>query len=417
MGVYGRPSNTVFKYENMRKVERREYFELVRETTRCPSGRKIARHTISGLPCKKYYGTEQREDKYQSPSKTKRTGSKRKRVTSESSSGDLGSSPKSARRKYRKIDDAVREPISGLTKATKFRKEVTWRIQELIDDVYDLPSLIDTLIRCWKVVGAFHRQVSKSRVEKYQEGFIPDTREIALLWKVFLQLQERCKDFRLPMEVEFAPFVVYGRSIEDRTKDYKGRWSIRDEFEFLPLRTIPSFVRWASARKKRVVALYLNLARVHIMAMMFKPAAAKPDRFVGLHKFDSNASMKSRADNNMRADEFPEIKFYRNTTRLQSIHDFTCTFWCMHWILWKMTVAARITYASQTLRERGHPEDAKGLITRSRQYLDSFRSDAYKKFARSIRDYMCSPLAVSTKELRTAGLLLLSDPSWLDADC
>jgi len=292
---------------------------------------------------------------------------------------------------------------------TKFRRLVTDRLIRVVNKARDLPSYIDALTEAWKIFTMFHRKVAVLKGERAQEKVIPDTYEMACMWKVFLRLQDRMRRYSLSIDIEFAPFMVYGRTIEDREKNREQRWQISDEFDFLPLRSVASFVKWAEPRRKRVVALYFNLKRSHTMALMFKPRAVSPANYVGLHKFDTNAPKKSHADISTRATHFPNTSFYINTTIIQGQTDFTCTFWCMHWVLWKSIAACRFKLATEYLPE----SQGKALMKTAPMILDSFRSDAYKKWAAHMRAYICTPAAQAKPPTRF-GLLLLTDPAWLN---
>jgi len=293
---------------------------------------------------------------------------------------------------------------------TKFATSITKKLIQNMKRVVSLPSMIDVLVDTWRHVTKYHRMIQRQVGEQEQTKYIPDTNEIAKLWRCLLRMQEHVRELKLPHNIEFAPFFVYGRTIEDRQKDFTHRWTIRDEFDMLPLRSVRAFVNWAKPRRKRVVALYLNLKRSHIMAMMFKPVGCDSPGHIGLHKFDANATSKSETDNKMRQDHFPDISFYRNTTRIQSTTDFTCTFWCLHWVLWKSICSARFALAMQAETE---PSKRRQLETSMPKVVDSFRSESYKKWAAQLKHYVCSKQAKKSGPPTRFGLLLLTDPAWL----
>jgi len=290
---------------------------------------------------------------------------------------------------------------------TKFSRTVIAKARELIKNSRDEASLVDTFVDIHKVLAGYHRRVKQEKGEKAQEELIPDTTEISILWKTFLKLQEASKDRGYPLDVEFAPFIVYGRTMKDRL-GHKDRWAILDEFDWLPLKSLSGFTTWAQGRRKRVVTLYLNLKRDHIMALMYKPDRGNGN-FSGLHKFDPNAAMKSSTDSAWKSEAMPNTAFYVNTTRVQGFQDFTCFFWCMHWIMWKMTTAAR--FALMRVQVAGG--DALEHLVPST--LDSFRSTAYKKWASHIHAYITASDAQHVNPTSLA-LLLLSDPEWLHAN-
>lgn len=383
MGYKGRPSKLILKFEQMNVDQRRQSFNnLVRDSV-VDAEASISEHTASGESCRTFFNPNQPIAK---PTKRNFKGTTKRGFTKE--------------------------------RFSKFRKQVTWKVEKCTKSVTDIPSLIDSLTESWKIVTTFHRKIQRSKKEADQEKYIPDTFEIAILWRAFLALQDKCKANKIPHEVEFAPFVVYGRTNECIKRNKEDRWNIGDEFDNLQLKTVKAFVKWAANRKKRVVALYLNLKRSHIMAMMFKPEKACNPMdnltFVGLHKFDANASHKSQADYALKRDHFPDdVSFYRNTTRIQALSDYTCTFWCLHWTLWKMITSARLSLAVSQLKESSDPGGVNEILAGVPTVLDSFRSPAYKKWAKHIRDYICTPEAL-TKPPTTFGLLMLTDRAWLD---
>lgn len=381
MGYKGRPSKLILKFEQMNVDERRQSFTQLVSGSVVDAEASISEHTASGESCQTFFNPHKPPS--QKPTKRNFKGTTKKGYTKE--------------------------------RYSKFRKQVTWKVEKCTANVTDIPSLIDALTESWKIITTFHRKIQRSKKEADQEKYIPDTFEISILWKAFLDLQERCKVNKIPHEVEFAPFVVYGRTKEDRLRKREDRWNIGDEFDNLQIKSVKAFVNWAKSRKKRVVALYLNLKRSHIMAMMFKPEGACSEMdnltFVGLHKFDANASQKSHADAALKRDHFPsDVRFYRNTTRIQALSDYTCTFWCLHWTLWKMITSARLSLAVEQLEDRKSVED---ILAGVPTVLDSFRSPAYKKWAKHIRDYICTPEALN-KPPTTFGLLMLTDRAWLD---
>jgi len=303
-----------------------------------------------------------------------------------------------------------------LLSKTKFGRNVLAVVRELRKNVHDLPTTVDTLVDIHRVITGYHRRVKQEVGEQAQEQLIPDTIEISMLWRQLLKLQDTLKKHSLSIDVEFAPFIVYGRCKKDRTRKGKRlrRWEILDEFDFLSLKSMSSFVKWAEGRRKRVITLYLNLKRDHIMALMFKPAGCCETgntTHVGLHKFDPNAANKSPFDNLAKMKFFPHQSFYTNTTRVQGFQDFTCFFWCMHWIMWKMTSSARFALE----RERSMEE-----VSQIEQYLpttlDSFRSTAYKKWASHIHSYICATKS-QTESPTTLAMFLLSDAEWLHSRC
>jgi len=381
MGYKGRPNKQILQVEKMDTDKRRRTFTNMVKDSVIEAEASISEHTASGKPCQTFFNNKELK-----PKKTKFKKNTKRGFTKE--------------------------------RFSKFRRQVTWPVEKCTAEVEDIPSLIDSLTEAWKIITTFHRKIQRSKKESDQEKYIPDTFEISLLWKSFLELQDKCKKRKIPCLVEFAPFVVYGRTKEDRMKKWEDRWTIGEEFDNLPLKSVKSFVNWGISRKKRVVALYLNLKRSHIMAMMLKPdgACSEMDNhtFVGLHKFDANASHKSNTDNEMKRDHFPEeVSFYRNTTRIQSLSDYTCTFWCLHWTLWKMITSARLSLAIQQQKAQGEQRNVEDILAGVPTVLDSFRSPAYKKWAKHIRDYICTPEALG-KPPTIFGLLMLTDRAWLD---
>jgi len=321
----------------------------------------------------------------------------------------------SATKKKRRAKKRVKKRKNLLSK-TKFGRNVLAVVRELRKNVHDLPTTVDTLVDIHRVITGYHRRVKQEVGEQAQEQLIPDTIEISMLWRQLLKLQDTLKKHSLSIDVEFAPFIVYGRCKKDRTRKGKRlrRWEILDEFDFLSLKSMSSFVKWAEGRRKRVITLYLNLKRDHIMALMFKPAGCCETgntTHVGLHKFDPNAANKSPFDNLAKMKFFPHQSFYTNTTRVQGFQDFTCFFWCMHWIMWKMTSSARFALE----RERSMDE-----VSQIEQYLptmlDSFRSTAFKKWATHIHSYICATKA-QTESPTTLAMFLLSDAEWLHSRC
>merc|ERR1711933_588072 len=98
-------------------------------------------------------------------------------------------------------------------------------------------------------------------------------------------------------------------------------------------------------------------------------------------------------DSAARREHFPDTTFYMNTTRIQGFQDFTCFFWCMHWILWKMTASARFTLERTQLAGGKQGSEIDHLVPNT---LDSFRSPAFKKWASHIHSYISASGAQST---------------------
>lgn len=262
-----------------------------------------------------------------------------------------------------------------------------------------MADVINALGDAQCLLAEYHRTILKHKDEDLQDIFNPHMAEIAQIWKVLLAFQRKMQKLGFELELELAPFLVCGRKKKHRSALDE---DIKTDSVSIHVKDLPGFVKYASKREKRTVSFYFHATRDHTNAVMFKPKSlGKP--FIGLHKFDSNGTNRSAADVSCRKSKFPEYALHTNRIRCQDQSDHTCTFWSFHWILWKLTLMARIKL---------NPLSSYQMVQTS---VDSFRAPVFRFWMQEILNII---VPLSKEELKVdikpVNFIQLADVEWLE---